>query len=87
MNTKSDPGEDLAGALRALGLLYGTQAEALADAVRGAADEREAVRSYILRERPHLLACYDLEALVDLVRSAVERRAAGQPVVEQFLPA
>jgi hypothetical protein len=78
----ADLSEDLAGALRALGLLYGTQAGAPADAVRGAADAREAIRAYILRERPHLLACYELETLVELVRSALEHGVADHPVVE-----
>jgi hypothetical protein len=77
-----DLADDLAGALRALGLLYGTQAGAPADAVRGAADAREAIRAYILDQRPHLLACYELEALVELVCSALERGGIDHPVIE-----
>ena len=48
----------LAEALCALGLLYGAR-EALPSAAAGAADEADAVRTFIQRERPHLLASYD----------------------------
>ena len=66
----------LAAALRALHIFYGGE-RPLADTVAQAADEAEAVRAYIRRERPHLLTCYDLEALVGLVLDA--RRAAAEP--------
>jgi hypothetical protein len=76
--------ERVAEALRSLGMLYGAQC-ALAPILPGARDESELIRSYILRERPHLLKCYDLEALVRLVRAAMEQR--GQPMaLEQFVP-
>jgi hypothetical protein len=73
----------LADALRSLGMLYGSKA----DVVRGASDVHEAIRSYIVRERPHLLRSYDIEALVDLVLGVMERRSDAQPAFEQFGPA
>ena len=79
--------EALAGALRALGMLYGAQEDSLAEAARGARDEREAIQAYILRERPHLLASYRIEELVGTVQAAIERRADGHPALEQFVPA
>ena len=78
--------EALAGALRALGMLYGSQGSTLAEVALAAADEREAISAYILRERPHLLHTYDLDALVALVRGSMERGAAAQPSLEQFGP-
>ena len=77
----------LADALRALGMLYGSQADTLAQVAGEAADMREAIRAYILRERPHLLASYDIEALVGLVRGRLENRADAHPAFEQFGPA
>jgi len=74
--------EDLEGALRALGMLYGARLPA--DALRDGLDP--AIRGYILRERAHLLAAYDLEALVAMVRAAVATRAESSPVLEQFGP-
>ncbi|HYC35224.1 MAG TPA: hypothetical protein VEC19_02295 [Usitatibacter sp.] len=59
----------LAMALRALGIFYGAE-RPLAETVAGAADEAEAVRAYIRRERPHLLRCYELESLVGIVLAA-----------------
>jgi len=76
----------LADALRALGMLYGSQADSLAEATRGARDEPGAIRAYILRERPHLLQSYDMEALVALVRGSMERGTDSQPALEQFGP-
>jgi hypothetical protein len=79
--------EALADALRTLGMMYGSQASTLAEVASAAADEREAIRAYILRERPHLLQTYDLDALVALVRASMERGAGGQTSLEQFGPA
>jgi hypothetical protein len=76
--------EIVAEALRSLGMFYGAPC-ALAPILAEARDESEVIRLYILRERPHLLKCYDLEVLVGLVRAAIERR--GQPLaLEQFVP-
>lgn len=49
--------------------------EFVADAQRrlGPAPAQEAIRAYLLQERPHLLKCYDLDTLVGLLRSAMER--------------
>jgi len=74
--------EALSGALRELGLLYGARAP-LADTIADARDEAEAIRAYIERERPHLLACYDLKTLVELVRAA---RGEQGPAFEQYSP-
>src|SRR5712671_4803248 len=65
--------EIVAEALRSLGILYGARC-ALAPILANARDENEVIRSYILRERPNLLRCYDLDVLVGLVRAAIERR-------------
>jgi hypothetical protein len=59
----------LASALRSMGLFYGLE-QPLAATVAGSADEAEAVRAFIRRERPHLLTAYDLEMLVGMVLSA-----------------
>ena len=59
----------LAMALRALGVFYGLE-HPLAATVAGAADEAEAVRAFIRRERPHLLKAYELESLVGIVLAA-----------------
>ena len=56
----------LASALRTLGIFYGAE-RPLADVIAGAADEGEAIRAYIQAERPHLLTCYDMEALITLI--------------------
>jgi hypothetical protein len=77
--------EALADALRSLGMLYGSTRD-LAESARGARDDAEAIRAYILHERPHLLHSYDIEALVGLVRGAMESRAGAQPSLEQFVP-
>jgi hypothetical protein len=76
--------EVFAEALRSLGMLYDARSP-LASILAGARDESEAIRAYILRERPHLLKCYDLEALVALVRAAIERRGHALSL-EQFAP-
>jgi hypothetical protein len=76
-----DP-EALGGALRALGLLYGAKHPPAS----GGVDEDEAIRAYLRRERPHLLACYDLEALVALVRAARRSGADSGATLEQFGP-
>ena len=79
--------EALADALRSLGMLYGAQGETLAAVARAAPDDRGAIRAYILSERPHLLQSYDIDALVGLVRGAMERRAGAAPSLEQVGPA
>jgi hypothetical protein len=76
--------ETVADALRSLGMLHAASC-ALAPLLVDARDESELIRSYILRERPHLLKCYDLEVLVAIVRAAIERRAQALDL-EQFLP-
>jgi hypothetical protein len=75
--------EALEGALRALGMLYGARLPA--GALHGGLEQT--IRAYILRERAHLLACYDMETLVGLVRGALRERAAASPALEQFGPA
>ena|SRR5690242_7352144 len=77
--------EALAGALRALGMLYGAS-QPLAKTIEGARTEAEAIRRYIERERPHLLASYDLEALVKMVQGAREAKANAKASVEQYSP-
>ncbi len=77
--------EALAAALRALGMLYGAS-QPLAQTIAGAKDEAEAIRMYVERERPHLLSCYDIEALVKMVRAARESSAEAKAGVEQFSP-
>lgn len=78
--------DELCGALRALGMLYGAR-QLPAGATAGAADEAEAIRAYIVRERPHLLASYDIETLVSLVRAARAAHSEGPSAIEQFGPA
>jgi thymidine phosphorylase len=77
--------EALAGALRALGMLYGVS-QPLAKTIAGAKTEAEAIRMYIERERPHLLASYDLETLVKMVEGAREAKTDAKASVEQFSP-
>ena len=76
----------LATALRSLGIFYGAE-RPLADTVAHAADEADAVRAYIRRERPHLLTCYDLEALVGLVLAARASSAEAPASIEAYRPA
>lgn len=76
MKDLSVPGIDkdsLSEALRELGLFYGAS-QPLADTIAGARNETEAIRAYIARERPHLLGCYEMEALVQLVKRHTRRR-------------
>ena len=73
----------LAIALRALGIFYGAE-RPLADTVAGAADEAEAVRAYIRRERPHLLRCYELEALVGIVLAACANASEAPLSIEAY---
>ena len=75
----------LAGALRALGMLYGAT-QPLAKTVEGARTETEAIRLYIERERPHLLRSYDLETLVKMVQGAREAKTDAKASVEQYSP-
>ena len=77
--------EALAAALRSLGMLYGAS-QPLADTVKGAKTEAEAIRMYVERERPHLLASYDLDTLVKMVIAALASRAEGATGIEQFSP-
>jgi hypothetical protein len=77
--------EALAGALRALGMLYGAS-QPLAKIVEGAKTEAEAIRRYIERERPHLLSSYELEALVKMVQGAREAKTDAKAGVEQYSP-
>jgi hypothetical protein len=79
-----DP-EALEGALRSLGLLYGGR-QSLAAAIADVGSEAEAIRLYLQRERPHLLACYDLEKLVELVLEARRSQLDSAPGVERFAP-
>jgi hypothetical protein len=79
-----DP-EALAGALRALGMLYGAS-QPFAKTIAGAKTEAEAIRMYIERERPHLLASYDLDALVKMVQAAREDKTDAKASVEQYSP-
>ena len=77
--------EALAGALRALGMLYGAS-QPLAEIIAGAKNEAEAIRMYIERERPHLLASYDLETLVKMVEGARAAKTDAKASVEQYSP-
>jgi len=77
--------DELCEALRALGMLYGAK-QLPAGATAGAADEADAIRAYIVRERPHLLASYDMETLVALVRTARAGHSEGPSALEQFGP-
>ena len=71
--------------LFALGMLYGAS-RPLAEIIAGAKTEAEAIRMYIERERPHLLASYDLETLVKMVQAAREEKTDAKHGVEQFSP-
>jgi hypothetical protein len=86
-NSPTDPvdAEALAGALRALGMLYGAS-QPLAKTIAGAKSEAEAIRMYIERERPHLLSSYDLDTLVKMVLAAREEKTDAKASVEQFSP-
>src|SRR5215467_14203062 len=77
--------EALAGALRALGMMYGAT-RPLAKIVEGAKSEAEALRLYIERERPHLLSSYDLDALVKMVQGARQKKADAKASVEHYRP-
>jgi hypothetical protein len=77
--------EALAAALRALGMLYGAS-QPLAETIKGARTEAEAIRRYIERERPHLLSSYDLETLVKMVQGAREAKSDAKGGMEQFSP-
>jgi hypothetical protein len=76
----------LAAALGTLGLLYGDRA-ALARAAAGAADEDSAVRAFLSQARSHLLATYDLDALVALVLDARARNGRALVSIETYSPA
>jgi hypothetical protein len=86
-NSPTNPvdAEALAGALRALGMLYGAS-RPLAAIIAGAKSEAEAIRMYIERERPHLLSSYDLDTLVKMVQAAREAKTDTKAGVEQYSP-
>jgi hypothetical protein len=77
--------DELCGALRALGMLYGAR-QLPAAVTAGGPDEAEAIRAYIERERPHLLKTYDIETLIELVRAARAAHSEGASALEQFGP-
>jgi len=77
--------EALAGAFRALGMLYGAS-QPLAKTIEGAKTEADAIRLYIEHERPHLLSSYDLDALIRMVQGARESKADAKASVEQYSP-
>jgi hypothetical protein len=74
-----------AGALRARGMLYGS-GQSYEKTIAGAASEDEAIRAFIQHERPHLLSCYELDALVQMVQAARAANAEVQGGVEQYSP-
>jgi hypothetical protein len=75
----------IATGLRAMGLLYGSGAD-FDDAVAQAGDDAGAVRAYILRVRPHLLSCYDVDSLVAMVLAACDEPVESTAMIEQFHP-
>ena len=77
--------DELCAALRALGMLYGAKLPPT-PAIAGTADEAESIRTYIIRERPHLLAIYDIETLIGLVRAARAANAGSPSAIECFSP-
>lgn len=77
--------EALEAALRSLGMLYGAS-QPLAETIKGAKTEAEAIRMYVERERPHLLSSYDLETLVKMVQAAREAKHDPKAGIEQFSP-
>jgi hypothetical protein len=80
-----DP-EALSGALRALGMLDSANPR-FAALAREAHDAADAIRSYIARERPHLLSCYQMEALVELVKARCDADVDHPPALEHSHPA
>lgn len=74
--------EALCSALRAVGIFYGSKG--LPASAQGL-DEAGAIRAYIRSERPQLLASYDMESLVALVKAAKD--AGGTSSLEQYAPA
>jgi len=46
-------------------------------ALAGIADERERIGAYIRRRRPHLLKCYDVGFLCELIHSTKARHEAS----------
>lgn len=71
--------------LRSMGLLYGSEQE-LADILAHGLDDATAVRTYLVRKRPQLLASYDLDALVEMVLTAGSSPTPVSAVMEQFGP-
>ena len=76
----------LAEALGTLGLMYGDRV-ALDGAAAQATDEDSAIRAFLRQERAHLLASYDLDALVALVLAARARNARAPVSIETYSPA
>ena len=76
----------LNAACHALGLEWDVDAT-VRPGTGGLRSERDIVRSYIASHQPHLLSCYDLEFLVDLVLAQkAQRGAAGGVAVESYTP-
>ncbi len=76
----------LDAACHALGLDWDIEATVRPGAA-GVRSERDVVRSYIAAQRPHLLSCYELDFLVDLVLAQKGERGAARGVaVESYTP-
>jgi hypothetical protein len=75
----------LAAALRALGMFYGSR-DSYEHVIAGATNEAEAIRSFIRLERPHLLSCYELESLVQMVQAARVSGVEPGHGLEQYGP-
>ncbi len=58
----------------------------LAALAHEAGDEAEAIRAYIARERPHLLSCYEMDKLVELVRAQRAADADHPAALEHYRP-
>ncbi len=72
-------------ALRSLGLLYGAKCK-LSECAGEGRDEKAVIRTYLERERPHLLESYGIDSLVELVQGALHRGAGHGGGFEQFSP-
>lgn len=84
-NSKRSQGP-LNAACHALGLEWDVDAT-VRPGTGGLQSERDIVRSYIAAHQPHLLSCYDVEFLVDLVLAQkAQRGAAGGVAVESYTP-
>ncbi len=87
LNSKRFQGQGpLNAACHALGLEWDVDAT-VRPGTGGLLSERDIVRSYIAAHQPHLLSCYDLEFLVDLVLAQkAQRGAAGGVAIESYTP-